>query len=71
MEQVIKILVGQLANKGMQETVIISCIGIMWNMIIDERVADCEDLNSRMQRFGWEDFELDLQTFKIALQVFK
>ena len=71
MEQLIKILVDRLANKGMQETDIISCISTMWNILIDEPVRDCEDLNSRMQRSGWKDIELDLQTFKIALEIFK
>ena len=68
--QVIKMLVEQLAEKGMAEDEISTCIVSLWDIFAGQNVGSCQDLNLQMQALGWQDFELDDRAFKMASSVF-
>lgn len=67
MEQVVKILVKQLDEKGMTEDEISNCISSLWNILMNPNVKCCQDLNLEMEKAGWQDFELADEVFKMAL----
>jgi hypothetical protein len=64
--QVIKMLVERLAEKGMAEDEISSCITTLQDIFADQHVKSCQDLNLQMETCGWQGFELDEQTFEMA-----
>jgi hypothetical protein len=66
MEQVIKMLVKQLIDRGMTEGEISACIGSLWNIILDPHVKCSEDFNLKMSAAGWENIELNDKAFKMV-----
>ncbi len=71
MDQVIKMLVKQFADKGMKEDEISSCIGSIWSISTDPNVKCCEDLILEMRAIGWQNIELNDEAFKMVSTAFK
>lgn len=70
MDQIFKIIIGRLNEKGMDISKIPSCIETMWDIFTIYDIENCQELNRQMQTFGWDGFELDDHTFKMARMAF-
>ena len=70
MDQVIKILVERLAAKGMVEDEISAYLSTLWLIFTDLPVQSCQELNLHMRAWGWPDFELDEDDFKMFSAAF-
>ena len=71
MEQVIKMLVKQLVEKGMTEGEISSCVSCMSNIINDHSVICSEDLNHEMREAGWQNFKMNDESFRMVSSAFR
>ena len=66
MDQIVKILVSRLKDKGIESAKIPSCIETAWNILFLYPIQNSQELNSRMQSLGWHNFEIDDHTFKLV-----
>ena len=57
MDQIIKILAKRLEGKGIEAAKIPSCIETIMNLSFFYPIPNYQDLNSRMQSFGWINVE--------------
>jgi len=71
MEQLIKHLVGRLASKGMEVTSIPAYIRNFAHTLMEHPSMSVQELNSHLQVLGWDDFELDNDTFYLMLAAFE
>ena len=70
MDQVFKIIIGRLNEGGMDNSKIPACIETLWNIFTIYQIEDCRELNRQMQSLGWDGFDLDEHTFKMARMAF-
>jgi hypothetical protein len=70
MDEIIKMLVKQLDEKGLAEDEISSCISSLWEIFTIFQVKSCQDINRQMQAMGWHDFRLDEHSFKMVSSAF-
>ena len=66
MDQIIKILVSRLEDKGIETTKIPSCIETIMNISFIYTIPNYQELNRRMRSLGWFNFEIDDHTFKLV-----
>ncbi len=66
MDQIIKIIVGRLEERGIDPVKIPSCIETIVNSIFLDPVLNCRGLKIRMQSLGWHNFEIDEHTFNLV-----
>jgi len=66
MDQIIKILVSRLEDKGIESVKIPSCIETIMNINFTYTIPNYEELNRRMRSLGWFNFEIDDHTFKLV-----
>jgi hypothetical protein len=71
MEQLIKRLIGRLANKGMEVTSIPAYIRNFAHTLMAHPFMSIQELNSHLQVLGWDGFELDNDTFCLMLAAFE
>jgi hypothetical protein len=71
MEQLIRILIGRLAGKGMEVTTIPAYLRNFAHTLLAHPHITLNDLNDQLKFLGWDDFELDNDTFYLILAVFE
>jgi hypothetical protein len=71
MEQIIRILIERLTGKGMEVTTIPAYLRNFAQTVLAHPHITLNDLNDQLQFLGWNDFELDNDTFYLILAVFE
>jgi len=71
MEQIIRILIGRLTGKGMEVTTIPAYLRNFAQTLLAHPHITLNELNDQLQFLGWDDFELDNDTFYLILAVFE
>jgi hypothetical protein len=71
MEQLIKILIERLTGKGMEVTTIPAYLRNFAQTVLGHPHITLNDLNDQLRFLGWDDFELDNDTFYLILAVFE
>ena len=71
MEQLIKLLIGRLASKGMEVTSIPAYIRNFAHTLMAHPSMSIRELNSHLQVLGWDGFDLDNDTFCLMLASFE
>ncbi len=71
MERLIKLLIDRLSSKGMEVTSIPAYIRNFAHTLIAHPSMSLEELNTHLQELGWDDFELDNDTFYLILATFE
>jgi hypothetical protein len=71
MEQLIRILIERLVGKGMEVTTIPAYLRNFAHTLLAHPHITLNDLNDQLQFLGWDDFELDNDTFYLILAVFE
>ena len=66
MDQIIKIIVSRLEDKGIESVKIPSCIETIMNISFIYTIPNYQELNRRMRSLGWFNFEIDDHTFKLV-----
>lgn len=69
MDNIADILVERLLDEQKDATKFHYYIRAMFETMADKPVENCQELNSRMQLQGWDDFEVDEHTFKLVMLV--
>ena len=68
---IIRNLIERLVWKGMEITAIPSYIKSLANTMISDENLSLQELNTRLETLGWDDFELDHQTFQLIMVIFE
>ncbi|MBW1717010.1 MAG: hypothetical protein JRJ77_14525 [Deltaproteobacteria bacterium] len=71
MEQLIKLLIDNLASKGMEVTSIPAYIRNFAHTLVAHPSLSLQELNSHLQMLGWDDFSLDNDTLYLILATFE
>ena len=71
MEQLIKLLIDRLVSKGMEVTSIPAYIRNFAHTLMAHPSMSIQELNGHLQVLGWDDFELDNDTFYLMLAAFE
>jgi hypothetical protein len=71
MEQIIRILIERLTGKGMEVTTIPAYLRNFAQTVLAHPHITLNELNDQLQFLGWDDFELDNDTFYLILAVFE
>lgn len=71
MQQLIKLLIDRLSRKGMEVTSIPAYIRNFAHTIMAHPSMSLEELNGHLQTLGWDDFELDNDSFYLILAAFE
>ena len=71
MEQIIRILIERLTGKGMEVTAIPAYLRNFPQTVLAYPHITLNELNDQLQFLGWDDFELDNDTFYLILAVFE
>ena len=71
MEQLIRILIERLTGKGMEVTAIPAYLRNFAQTVLAYPHITLSELNHQLQFLGWDDFELDNDTFFLILAVFE
>jgi hypothetical protein len=71
MEQLIRILIERLTEKGMEVTTIPAYLRNFAHTVLAHPHITLNDLNDQLHFLGWDDFELDNDTFYLILAVFE
>ena len=71
MEQLIRILIERLTGKGMEVTTIPAYLRNFAHTVLAHPHITLNELNDQLQFLGWDDFELDNDTFYLILAVFE
>jgi hypothetical protein len=71
MEQLIKLLIDRLVGKGMEVTSIPAYIRNFAHTLMAHPSLSIQELNGHLQVLGWDDFELDNDTFYLMLAAFE
>jgi hypothetical protein len=64
MEQLVKIIIKRLKEKGMDITLVPSFVRDVANLSISS-ASDLKELNRRLETLGWYEYELDDHTFQL------
>ena len=71
MEQLIRILIERLTGKGMEVTAIPAYLRNFAQTVLAYPHITLSELNHQLQFLGWDDFELDNDTFYLILAIFE
>ena len=70
-DEIIRIIVGRLVEKGIDLEKIPACIETMINVLFLCPVLSYQKLNQSMQLLGWHNFEIDEHTVKLVELVYQ
>ena len=71
MKQLIRILIERLTGKGMEITTIPAYLRNFAHTLLAHPHITLNELNDQLHFLGWDDFELDNDTFYLILAVFE
>jgi hypothetical protein len=71
MRQLIRILIERLTRKGMEVTTIPAYLRNFAQTVLAHPHITLNELNAQLRFLGWDDFELDNDTFYLILAVFE
>jgi len=64
-------LMGRLEVKGMAKGAILGFIWSLKSCVLDNPEMNHRQIEKRLQYLGWNDIELDDETFQLAIECFK
>ena len=71
MEELVRILIDRLVNKGMEITAVPAYVRDLANTIAVTGNIGAGALNQRLEMLGWNDFELDAYTLELVTAMFE
>ncbi|MBT4364838.1 MAG: hypothetical protein HN737_09840 [Desulfobacterales bacterium] len=71
MNQVKKILINRLENKGVELSLIPGFIRSLANSFMFNPQMNLSQVNKRLNYMGWENFEIDYHTLQLAISFFE
>ena len=69
MEELIRILIDRLVEKGMAINTIPAFIRDLANTMVANGCSSLRELDNRVRSLGWEDFELDDHTLQLIIAI--